>query len=39
VKLEVTRITVLTPATKIGKWNGAGGQWDGAAGLTTRTKK
>ena len=26
VKLDVTRIAVLTPATKTGKWNGASGQ-------------
>ena len=30
---------VFTPATKTGKWNGGGGQWPGAAGLTTRAKK
>src|SRR4029453_19572071 len=39
VKLEVTRIAVLTPATKTGNSYGAGGQGLGASGLTTRTKK
>jgi hypothetical protein len=39
VKLDVTRIAVFTPATKTGKWYGSGGQWSGALGLTTRTKK
>jgi hypothetical protein len=39
VKLEVTRMHVLTPATKIGNSYGGGGQVDGALGFTTRTKK
>ena len=26
VKLDVTRIAVLTPATKTGRWNGGSGQ-------------
>ena len=36
VKLDVTRISVLTPATNTGRWNPCGGQgwW-----LTTRMKK
>src|SRR6476620_12234425 len=37
VKLEVTRIAVLTPATKTGRWKPSGGQEGGL--LTTRTKK
>ena len=36
VKLDVTRIAVLTPATKTGMWNGDGGH---AWWPTTRTKK
>ena len=36
VKLDVTRIAVLIPATKIGRWNCGGGH---AMPLTTRTKK
>ena len=39
VKLEVTRIAVLTPATNTGKWYGSGGHSAGALGLTTLTKK
>ncbi len=39
VKLDVTRIAVLTLATKTGNSYGGGGQVDGASGLTTRTKK
>src|SRR3954453_19214177 len=39
VKLEVTRIAVLMPATNFGNSNGCGGQTAGASGLTTRTKK
>jgi hypothetical protein len=39
VKLEVTRMAVLTPATKTGNSKGSGGHVSGALGLTTRTKK
>jgi hypothetical protein len=39
VKLDVTRIAVLTPATNFGNSYGGGGHVDGASGLTTRTKK
>src|SRR5512133_108973 len=39
VKLEVTRMQVLTPATKTGNSYGGGGQVEGALGFTTRTKK
>jgi hypothetical protein len=39
VKLDVTRIAVLTLATKTGNSYGGGGQTAGASGLTTRTKK
>ena len=37
VKLDVTRIAVLTPATYTGRWYGSGGH--SGALLTTRTKK
>ena len=36
VKLDVTRMHVLTSATKTGRWNGGVGQ---GVPLTTRTKK
>jgi hypothetical protein len=36
VKLEVTRITVFTPATKTGRWKGGVGH---AVPAETRTKK
>src|SRR5262249_21263912 len=39
VKLEVTRMQVLTPATNTGNSYGGGGQVLGALGFTTRTKK
>ena len=39
VKLDVTRIAVLTPATNFGNSYGGGGQIAEASGLTTRTKK
>ncbi len=39
VKLEVTRIAVLTPATNTGNSKGGGGHVAGAVGFTTRTKK
>ena len=39
VKLDVTRIAVLMPATNFGNSNGGGGQMADASGLTTRTKK
>jgi hypothetical protein len=39
VKLDVTRMHVLTPATNTGNSYGGGGHSAGALGLTTRTKK
>ena len=39
VKLEVSRMSVLTPATNTGRWNGSGGQWPPTPWFTTRSKK
>ncbi len=39
VALDVTRISVLIPATKTGRWNPSGGQWPPNGLLTTRSKK
>ena len=39
VKLDVTRISVLTPATNTGRWKPGGGHCPPNAWFTTRSKK